>query len=452
MRNALLNSLKWFENSGVMLPADGLWGVAERVAVISGNSAIEEMKREFHAWTIHDGYCIIEQRRADCNFETAYLYLLAFEVFGDKKYYDIAVNILDFLYFRSGLLNRSQKEYQPGSWNWSHIKRENCVFFDDEAWCVFFQLVIGETYPELETRYDMRHWALILADSLHAGAQKVMLEKFLTPDGHWVDYSKHWLGSLDLPHWGSLTCMALAKADKAANRKPAAFIRQYYDYLAPVAENFNPSEMAYATLGATAAYRYSQDPFFLEMAVKFGKLLTEKMQENGNLPAEHYEAPTGAHLVDTIYTAEHPINPLLMEKITHGHNHSKAHFKLSTGAYPTLQKVPQSLFIGACRPLGMSTIGVAYGPIVYYRHITYQHRQSFVKTTLRIVDKIAPYYGLLITEACTWHPLKGTYYLYSIVASMAHTIGHNHFAPLSRKLLGNKFHLGRVKPQYQPSR
>ena len=303
MRNALLNSLKWFENSGVMLPADGLWGVAERVAVISGNSAIEEMKREFHAWTIHDGYCIIEQRRADCNFETAYLYLLAFEVFGDKKYYDIAVNILDFLYFRSGLLNRSQKEYQPGSWNWSHIKRENCVFFDDEAWCVFFQLVIGETYPELETRYDMRHWALILADSLHAGAQKVMLEKFLTPDGHWVDYSKHWLGSLDLPHWGSLTCMALAKADKAANRKPAAFIRQYYDYLAPVAENFNPSEMAYATLGATAAYRYSQDPFFLEMAVKFGKLLTEKMQENGNLPAEHYEAPTGPHLVDTIYTA-----------------------------------------------------------------------------------------------------------------------------------------------------
>ena len=303
MKNALLKSLNWFENSGVMLPADGMWGVAERVAVISGNTAIEEMKREFHAWTIHDGYCIIEQRRADCNFETAYLYLLAYEVFGEKKYYDVAVNILDFLYFRSGLLNRSQKEYQPGSWNWSHIKRENCVFFDDEAWCVFFQLEIGERYPELEKRYDMKSWALLLADSLHAGAQKVMLEKFLTPDGHWVDYSKHWLGSLDLPHWGSLTCMALARADKAAGREQSAFIRQYYEYLEPIAEKFNPSEKAYACLGACAAYRYTHDAFYLEMAVKFGKLLTEKMQENGNLPAEHYEAPTGPHLVDTIYTA-----------------------------------------------------------------------------------------------------------------------------------------------------
>lgn len=302
MRNALLKSLQWFENSGVMLPSDGLWGVAERVAVITGNSAVEEMKREFHAWTIHDGYCIIEQRRADCNFETAYLYLLAYEVFKDKKYYDIAVNILDFLYFRSGLLNRSQREYQPGSWNWSHIKRENCVFFDDEAWCIFFQLEIGDRYAELEKRYDMKSWALLLADSLNAGAQKVMLEKFLTPDGHWVDYSKHWLGSLDLPHWGALTCMALARADFAAKRKPAAFIRNYYDYLEANAEKFNPSEKAYACLGACAVYNYTADEYFKEMAKRFGSLLIEKMQENGNLPAEHYEAPVGEHLVDTIYT------------------------------------------------------------------------------------------------------------------------------------------------------
>ena len=26
------------------------------------------------------------------------------------------------------------------------------------------------------------------------------------------------------------------------------------------------------------------------------------MQDSGNIPAEHYEAPTGEHLVDTIYT------------------------------------------------------------------------------------------------------------------------------------------------------
>ena len=302
MKTALSRSLQWFENSGVMLPADGLWGVAERVAVITGNSAVEEMKKAFHAWTIHDGYCIIEQRRADCNFETAYLYLLAFEVFQDKKYYDIAVNILDFLYFRSGLLNRSQEEYQPGSWNWSHIRRENCVFFDDEAWCIFFQLEIGQRYAELEERYDMKYWALLLADSLNAGAQKVMLEKFLTPDGHWVDYSKHWLGSLDLPHWGALTCMALARAAAASGSRPAAFIGSYYDYLEANADSFNPSEKAYACLGACAVYNYTRESRYLTLAEKFGSLLTGKMQENGNLPAEHYEAPTGKHLVDTIYT------------------------------------------------------------------------------------------------------------------------------------------------------
>ena len=101
MKNSLLRNLNWFLNSGVMIPESGIWGVAERVAVTNGNEAIEVMKKSFPAWMQYDGYCVIEQRRADCNFETAYLFLLAGRALGETKYYDIAVNLLDYLYFRS---------------------------------------------------------------------------------------------------------------------------------------------------------------------------------------------------------------------------------------------------------------------------------------------------------------------------------------------------------------
>ena len=86
MKQILLNNLAWFRDSGVMIPENGLWGVAERVAVTEGNEAIERMMNAFPAWTVHEKHCIIEQRRADCNFQEAYMYLLSYKLFGDKLY------------------------------------------------------------------------------------------------------------------------------------------------------------------------------------------------------------------------------------------------------------------------------------------------------------------------------------------------------------------------------
>ena len=74
MKNSLLRNLNWFLNSGVMIPESGIWGVAERVAVTNGNEAIEVMKKSFPAWMQYDGYCVIEQRRADENIEREHLY------------------------------------------------------------------------------------------------------------------------------------------------------------------------------------------------------------------------------------------------------------------------------------------------------------------------------------------------------------------------------------------
>ena len=101
MRDKLLRSLdlnlNWFRNSGVMLPSDGSWGVAERILLTENNSALDKIRVDFPTWTDHDGkYSIIEHRRADCCMETAFLFMLA----GDE---DTARNIIDFLFCRNFL-------------------------------------------------------------------------------------------------------------------------------------------------------------------------------------------------------------------------------------------------------------------------------------------------------------------------------------------------------------
>ena len=317
MKQQLLNNLAWFENSGVMIPENGLWGVAERVAMMKNNSAIERTMNAFPAWTVHEEHCIIEQRRADCNFQAAFMYLLSSRLFGEKKYYDTAVNILDFLYFRSGLLWRREDTYVPGSWNWSHIKRASVVWFDDEAWCIFLALEIAARFPELEKRYEMRRFAMMLAPHL----AKAMKEAMAPGTEILEDKEKHWrsdffIGTADMPHWGSLACMALARAYREEpNPEFLEVLQTYHTYLDERAGSFDASEVCYAMIGSCAAFTYTGDTFYRNVAEKFGKLLVARMGENGNIPSEHNEAPCGPHLVDTIYTINWALLGLLGLKV-----------------------------------------------------------------------------------------------------------------------------------------
>lgn len=121
LQEAVRRNLQWFEESGVMEPPDGSWGVAERLSVAEGE-ALEKMKRAFPAWTTLSQGLVIEQRRADCNFEAALLYKLAGEVLDDPECGAVAGKLLDFLYFRSGLLNRYDEGFPAGGWRWSHIQ------------------------------------------------------------------------------------------------------------------------------------------------------------------------------------------------------------------------------------------------------------------------------------------------------------------------------------------
>ena len=304
MKQVLLNTLEWFYNSGVMIPESGQWGVAERVALVKNNSALERMMSAFPAWTLHDEYCIIEQRRADCNFQAAFMYLLAYRLTGEKRFYETGVNLLDFLYFRSGLLWRREDTYVPGSWNWSHIKRGSIVWFDDESWCIFIALEIAQMFPELEAKYEMKRFAMMLAPELAKALKEAMAPgvEVLKEEGkHWR--SNSFIGPADQPHWGSLACMALARAYREDERAEfLEVIEAYHDYLELAPAKFTVSEVCYALMGACAAYTYTKAERFMGTAEIYGKLLLAKVGENGNIPAEHDEAPCGPHLVDTIYT------------------------------------------------------------------------------------------------------------------------------------------------------
>ena len=301
---SLHKSLAWFRNSGVMIPASGLWGVAERVVLGEGNEALDKTLSEFPAWSRVGGNYILEQRRADCNFECAYLFLLCSEVFDDQSLREIGVNLLDFLYFRSGLLNRGKAKYPAGSWNWSHICRDSRVWFDDESWCLFLALQIASRYPDLDLRYEMKHHARILSESM-AEAAVAALPENLQYDGHtwWSDPAGAWLGNLALPHWGALTVMALSRS-LAEWKNPTAekFIERYLAYLNSTAMELNSSETSYALLGVSAVNHYLGIESARALQARLVEKLTQKISRSGNLPAEHYEAPCGEHLVDTIYT------------------------------------------------------------------------------------------------------------------------------------------------------
>ena len=323
VRQALRNNLNWFRNSGVMVPDDGSWGVAERVIVTDGNSCVDKIYKSFPAWTEKKGYSIIEPRRADCNFETALMFLLAEEACPGEGLRSVAENILDFLYFRSGLLNRYDDKLPIAAWNWSHIKWNPYLWFDDNGWCVVIQFLIAAKYPELDRKYDITHWARQGADSLLAGFERSFSPKADGLSGDMRDPDGVWFGNLLLPHWGAPVVMALALGakDNGDDRFIAA-VRCYFDYLWKEREGFIVSEDAYALIGAAFVAEQLEDSTCRDIAAFFAdKILTKMNPETGNIPAEHREAPLGEHLADLIYTVNWAL--LGMEMMARADNSAK---------------------------------------------------------------------------------------------------------------------------------
>ena len=300
LRKSLEMTRKWFKESGVMIPENGLWGVSERVLLVKNNQTAQKTLDSFPAWTAHerDGYCIVEQRRADCCMQAAFLCLRLHEIFGVQHIHTVAHNILSFLFNRSGLLHRTGGEKIEGTWNWSHIKHEKCIYFDDNAWMAVLMLKMSQHYPDFDKEFELKEWGLKLSDLLAAAFPRYFADEKAT------EGTFSWLGKPKLPHWGSLVCQALAEAMKF-QPKPEyrKVIDDYHAYLLANIDAFTPSEYGYALLGATAAYTVMKDDLSLKTVRAFADKVVSVMDpKTGNLPARHYEAPVGDHLADTIYT------------------------------------------------------------------------------------------------------------------------------------------------------
>ncbi len=284
LQESLRATAQWYRDSGIMQPNDGSWGVGERVLLTVNNPAVEKVYRSFPAWTEHGTYSIIEQRRADCNLEAAFMFLMM----GDRK---TAYNLLDFLYRRSGMLTRYDD--QAGCWNWSHLTCKGRSFwFDDNAWMCTLQLMIAKLAPEWDKEFGMSDWALKLAALIDHG--------FHAQFGKEPQPGFIWSGNLNLPHWGALVVMALARTGRDEYRKTADI---YHKFLLAKKDEFTTSEYGYAVIGATMAHKHFRDDLSLETAEVFaGKILAKMDPATGNIASEHYEAPVGKGLADTIYT------------------------------------------------------------------------------------------------------------------------------------------------------
>lgn len=354
LRRVSRQNLAWFRRSGVMRPEDGSWGVAERLVVTEGNEALDKIYTSFPAWTEHRGYSVIEQRRADCNFEVAWLFLLAYEVFGNRRDYDTAVNLLDFLYFRSGLLNRHQASFPAGAWKWSHIQWTPTFWFDDNGWNGAIPLWIARKYPELDRRYALTRWGLTLADSLSNGLTRTLDHPDPAYPGQWIDPRASWAGNVRLPHWGSLACLALTAAHAVQPKADyAAVVERYHHTVSESLPALNASEQAYALMVATRAAKTFDRPGDHALASALGNALIARMDpDTGNIPAEHVEAPVGPHLVDTIYTVNWALLGLQsLAALTGRAEHRKAFEKLLALVADIQDRAEEPAFKGCWRGL-----------------------------------------------------------------------------------------------------
>lgn len=298
---ALRNNRNWFLNSGV-LAADGKWGIAERVFLTGGNEAVELTLDSFPSWSrIPEGY-IIEQRRADCAFQCAWYFLQISKIFEPEKNTALAENLLDFLYCRSGLLSHHKidEPYPVGCWNWSHIRWTPSVYYDDNAWAIIIALAIAEKRQDWAEKYQMKHYALSGAQALYAAFN----ENF--PQDK-PDYTPHWNGNLQLPHWGALACAALARAAEYVSAeekdKYCTLIWKYMQFVGSKADEWNCSELCYSLLSISMM---SDLPMFkdhlLPLGCRLADIICKAMDKDCLLPSEHYEAPSGGQLADLIYT------------------------------------------------------------------------------------------------------------------------------------------------------
>ncbi len=301
-------NLQWFRESPIMI-GGGAWGVGERILLTQDNEALEKIRAGFPvSLSYAPGLEVLEQRRSDCNFQAALLFWLAGVLLDSPQDRKTAGDLLDFLYFRSGLLNKMDDRSVIGGWTWTHIQRNFNLWMDDNAWCCVIPFLLAKMDPGLEERYSLRKWAKLLASDLRR-----MFNRSFDPakEKDMEDPEKIYAGKLEHPHWaGPVQCalvlyleqLELQSAEYAAVEDA---ILRYLHFLEKKVETYNASELCYLMLLAgVMMFVPLMEARGRELAQRVYRELGRRIDGNpyGILPAEHDEAPLGPEKVDLIYT------------------------------------------------------------------------------------------------------------------------------------------------------
>ncbi len=301
-------NLEWFRNSPIMV-GGGSWGVGERLLLTEGNTALKEIREHFPVVMMYPGGLeCLEQRRSDCNFEVALLFYLAGKLLDSPADSATAKELLDFLYFRSGLLNRIDDRSLIGGWTWTHIQRNFNLWMDDNAWVCVIQFVLARLDSGLDRRYELRKWAKLLAADLY----KLFTRSFDPgKTDEMPDPAGIYAGRLELPHWAVPVQCALLLYQELLESGSAEYadvedaVSRYFHYILPLVKTTNASELGYLMILAGTMLFFPQHTEQGRILAKMVyRELEKRMSANpyGILPAEHYEAPPGPHLADLIYT------------------------------------------------------------------------------------------------------------------------------------------------------
>ncbi len=310
--------LAWFQQSGILRPADGFWGVAERLAVLGDAATAEKIRRHFPCATpLAPGVVALEHRRADCCFETAFLFDTAAEVLDLPACRGVADRLIEFLLARTRLQVRDPGHPCRGLWGWATPFRQEEYWVDDNAWCTLLLLKLsGRGRPELRphgiqaARTLFRH--MRTGQRAWYGGDAAPMPEAAAVPLHGLRFN---------PHWSGLACMAFAHASAADPETPYAEVFEPYfeqvlkgplrsdpnraRHLPPAGvsgRNWTLSEYAYLGLCAAVVARRFPRSSAAGAAEAAGTVLLREQQPDGHFPAEHAEAPAAPHLADLIYT------------------------------------------------------------------------------------------------------------------------------------------------------
>lgn len=314
MKCAVARNLEWFRRSGIMVPADGWWGVGERLLITGDNQAMTAIDAGFPLRTpLKEHLAVVENRRADCCAECALLFDLAAEHFGDASLKNVADNLLGFLLNRSGLLFRSGPK--QGLWAWVMQNyaagTSDAAWSDDNTWVAVILMMLAR-----DGRPELREPGLALTKTLRRHIVGYL--DFLDANGREAnyDYMSPMMGMRLNPHWLGLTTLAFSWAYVL---EPDERYRELthrifdimpdgppkWDTLCHVEDAELPwavSEYAYLMLEGTVAANAFGDERFLAVASASAATLEKRRNAFGSFVSNHHEAPRGDHFADLIYT------------------------------------------------------------------------------------------------------------------------------------------------------